>query len=920
MRDPRDPQTCGVPAKPETEHLRESHHQYGPVDLRTCDEEPIHVPGAIQPHGVLLALYEPELEVAVASANAAEMLGASGSITGRSLSRILGDDGTRAVREALAEPGDTTVPLRLEAGGRAWDGIPHRSDGLMVLELEPADEAPPARFVDFYRRVRHAVARMQKSERVLELSRVTANEVRALTGFDRVMVYRFDADGAGEVIAEARRQELESFLGLHYPAADIPRQARRLYRLNWLRLIATTDYRPVALDPVENPLTGKPLDLTHSLLRSVSPIHLEYLRNMGVGASMSISLLDGEELWGLIACHHYEPRFVPYEVRSSCEFLGQALSWQIAARERTEQAQHVATANAFRERLLRQLSIHENLDAALTRDEDSLLGVARATGAAICIDDGCRTVGVTPEWKTVERVAQALRPLVGNDGVFATDRLREVAPDLVGELSAGGEEAGLAGVLLIVLDESQRDMVVWFRDERLRTMRWGHDGAHAGFRRRDGERLSPLGSFREWQETVRGRSLPWTDWEIDSARSLRTALMETLVQRAAELQQLNQELRHAAEAKDEFLATVSHELRNPMQAILGWSRLLATSELPDDRRGYALEVVQRNAEMQSQLIDDLLDISRLVSGKLRLEIRPCDLGGVVQAAIDTVSSAAEARSITVVKRVDSSAVDIQGDPDRLQQVVWNLLSNAIKFTPKGGRVDVRVERVGSSARISVSDDGEGIEPALLPHIFERFQQGKRSGGGGLGLGLSIVRGLTEMHGGTVEAFSDGPGKGSRFEIVLPLATVRRGEPERERERVARADEAVCPDLAGVRVLVVDDEPDATVLLSEILTSCGAVVLTANSAAQALEVLEAERVDVLLSDIGMPEMDGYALLREIRRRTPEGETPVPAAALTAYGRSQDRARAFRAGFQTHLSKPVEPIEVQTVVASLSGRVS
>ncbi|MDP9036098.1 MAG: PAS domain S-box protein [Myxococcota bacterium] len=377
----------------------------------------------------------------------------------------------------------------------------------------------------------------------------------------------------------------------------------------------------------------------------------------------------------------------------------------------------------------------------------------------------------------------------------------------------------------------------------------------------------------------------------------------------------------ANRAKDDFLATVSHELRTPLNAMLGWTRMLRAGGLSTEKQERALATIERNAVIQSQLIEDLLDVSRIISGKLRLEVQSVEFADIIEQAIDALRFAAETRSITVVTTIDEHAGPMMGDPQRLQQVVWNLLSNAIKFTPKGGRIGISVERVDSSLQLIVSDSGRGIAPEFLPHVFERFKQADGSATrahGGLGLGLAISRHIVELHGGTIEVKSRGEGCGATFAVLLPLSPIRRQTSRRRALHGAAAPGTLeqRPELKGLRVLVVDDEPDARELLVEVLANCGAVVSSAASVAEAMANVVSGRPDVVVADIGMPGEDGYELIRRIRALPPDAGGSTPAAALTAYARTEDRRKALDAGFMMHVPKPVEPAELIAVVANLT----
>jgi len=379
--------------------------------------------------------------------------------------------------------------------------------------------------------------------------------------------------------------------------------------------------------------------------------------------------------------------------------------------------------------------------------------------------------------------------------------------------------------------------------------------------------------------------------------------------------------------KEEFLATISHELRTPLNAILGWARMLRSGQLSDDNAAKALDTIERNARAQAQLIDDLLDVSRIVTGKLRMDVRPTDPNSFIDAAVEAVRPAAEAKGVRIQKIVDTGAVSVTGDPVRLQQVVWNLLSNAIKFTPRNGRVQIRLERVDSHVEIVVNDTGQGIEADFLPHVFDRFRQADQRTSrqhGGMGLGLAIVRHLVELHGGSVDARSPGEGQGSTFTVLLPITPVYQVDLNGERVHPAARDllpTTECADrLDGLRVLIVDDESDTRELLKQGLEFCGAIVTLAASATEALEELNKTKLDVLISDIGMPGEDGYDLIKQVRMLPLESGGRIPAIALTAYTRVEDRLHALRSGYHMHVPKPVELAELVAVAASLVRRLT
>src|SRR6266850_733757 len=382
------------------------------------------------------------------------------------------------------------------------------------------------------------------------------------------------------------------------------------------------------------------------------------------------------------------------------------------------------------------------------------------------------------------------------------------------------------------------------------------------------------------------------------------------------------EVERVSRVKDEFLANLSHELRTPLNAILGWAQLLKPGKSSDAEIVEGLEIIRRNALVQGQLIEDLLDMSRIVSGKLRLNVQRVEMPAVIARAVESVQLAAQSKGVRLEVVVDPIAGPVTGDPNRMQQVVWNLLTNAIKFTPKGGKVQVVLERASSHVELSISDTGKGISPGFLPHVFERFSQSdpaRTRSHNGLGLGLAIVKNLVELHGGSVIAKSAGEGRGSTFIVLLPISVVKSADgADGHPVSTSEAEFSSSPDLKGIRVMIVDDNADAMNLVKHLLEQCGVIVSGCASGEECLARLPVWHPDVLVSDIGMPGMDGYAMLRELRTSPREKGGETPAIALTAFARSEDRRRAMLAGFDMHVSKPVEPGELVAVVARMARR--
>jgi chemotaxis family two-component system sensor kinase Cph1 len=913
-----------------------------PLDLTTCDHEPIHIPGAVQPHGVLLALDGASLAITHVSANAAELIGVPPeSLFGCGLDALLGEDERG---EAARWSRDLTqlkqgrpayqATWELRQGDEAWDAITHRLGDKLFIELERSPESTGQRVNALYHNLQDSLVRIEQAQSVKEMAALACEKVRRLCGFDRVMLYRFDPDWNGKVIAEERRDDLEPFLGLHYPASDIPKQARELYAKNWLRFIADRDYRPSAILAARD--AEPPLDLSYAVLRSVSPIHLQYLRNMGVYASMSISILRQGKLWGLIACHHYSPKFVPYDLRKASELLGHFASLQVAAIEEIETRDSRTRRQDCCERMIDNLNRDEDLANGALFAEPTLLDCISAGGAAVVSDGVVARIGQTPSEAEIRKLAAWL--LERGDNVAAFDNLgREYGGKLLSAVAAG--------VLAVNIGRERAYQLLWFRPEVVRTVNWAGDPRKSAAPADTPDRLSPRGSFALWRETVKGTCAPWTDEEIAAADQLRQRMVALLIKRAETLALAHADLRLASaerekaldseriarhelerlnRVKDEFVATLSHELRTPLNAILGWSQLLRMSSAGlSEELQEGLEVIERNAKSQATMLEDLLEISRIISGRLRLDLEDVNIAMIVEEALQSSAVTAAAKGVRLEKMIDPLfGVKATGDPNRLRQVAWNLLSNAIKFTPKGGKVQVVLRRVESHVELTVADTGIGMAPELVPHIFDRYRQANASisrSYGGLGLGLAIVRNLVELHGGVVTAESAGVDRGSTFTVSLPIRAVVPAAEERDSEQPSSLAGPLF-SLDGLLILTLDDEADSRMIVQRVLESRGATVISCESPAEALRRQEGGHFDLIVSDIGMPEMDGFAFIRKWRSREAAlGRKKTPAIALTAYARTDDRRRALTSGYTSHLSKPVEAGELITLAASLTDRI-
>lgn len=726
------------------------------LDLSNCANEPIHIPGAIQPHGLLFALRESDLQVMQVSANAAEALGRPAEdLLNQPLEALFDPTLCAWVRKAAVEAnGPTNAPEPIAIGDTRYSLALHRYRGVAILEGEPYTPVSERHWTE----LAMAIRTLQSARSLQRLHELTVRAVRRLTGFDRVMLYVFDIDDHGHVVAEAKREDLDSFLDLHYPASDIPRQARELYRLNPLRLIPDASYRPVPLVPSLRPDNGQPLDLSFAMLRSVSPIHCEYMRNMGLAASMSISLVVDDRLWGLISCGHCSPKHVPPEVRRACEVIGGLVAVQIDAlseRERSALREERRTTLQALLEGMRDGSGH--VLTGLLQAPDALTALMDATGAAVVIGDEVVAVGETPAKSQVRPLCEWIASRMA-DGVYQSFKLDEhYAP-------AAAYRNKASGVLAIALPKPERNMVLWFRPEVARTVKWGgnpHKPVEPG-----ATRLHPRRSFEEWKERVVGQAERWRSAEIDLAIELRRSAIEFDLHR----QVMRAEA--AVRARDDLVAVVSHDLRSPLQAMMMQAAILKrmVDQMTDEssrRLNHAIDRIQAVAQRMSSLLMDLLDLSKIEAGRFQLTVAREDVRLMVEEACALLAPVAEAKSIALSHTVDGD-LHVEADVERLFQVLSNLIGNAIKFTPEGGTISVKARRAEDMVQFEVRDSGVGIDAAHRTHIFDRYWQARPQMAKGAGLGLHIARGIVEAHGGRIWVESE-LGQGSTFCFTIPVA-------------------------------------------------------------------------------------------------------------------------------------------------------
>jgi chemotaxis family two-component system sensor kinase Cph1 len=742
----------------------------GHFDLTQLKQPPIHTLAQVQPHGVLLILQEPDLTVLQASTNTLAQFGISAQeILNTPLEEILDPFQVDRLKEGLV-----TNNLELVNPAKVWvrkrgsgddyqifDAVFHRSiDGFLVLELEPALTQENIPFLSFYHLARASISQLEATSNLRDFCEIIVREVRNVTGFDRVMLYKFDEEDHGEVLAEEKLDIMESYLGLRYPESDIPRTARKMLASNWIRVIPNAHAEPVSLYPAANPVTQQPTDLTHSILRSPYPCHIEYLHNMGVGASLTISLIKDQKLWGLIACHHLTPKFVPYELRKACEFLGRVVFSELSTREETADYDYRMRLSYIQSVLVEYMSQEDLFIDGLVKHQPNVLDLANAQGAAICFNGNWTTIGRTPTEDDLNFLVQWLAKTV-EDEVFYTDAL----PQLYSDAERFKDVA--SGLLAIPI--SRRNYVLWFRPEVIQTVNWGGDPTQAfEVKQTEGEtRLCPRKSFELWKETVRLKSLPWKQVEVNAALELRKTIVNIILRQADELAQLAQDLERSNAELKKFAYVASHDLQEPLNQVANYVQLLEMryeSRLDGDAREF-IEFAVEGVSLMQTLIDDVLAYSKVDLQAIEWQLT--DVDSALNHALGNLRGRIADSGATITH---DPLPTIVADGTQLMQLFQNLIGNAIKFQKpdQPPQIHIGAERQEDAWLFSVQDNGIGLDQQFGDRIFVIFQRlHTRDEYPGTGMGLAICKKIVECHRGRIWVESE-LGQGATFYFTIPV--------------------------------------------------------------------------------------------------------------------------------------------------------
>lgn len=727
------------------------------TDLSNCDREPIHIPGQVQSHGFLVAI-DHNLVIRFYSENLYEYIPhAPKKLLGEHINviePIIGENEPPDFIAQLISFGkanksfDQTNPFNTDISGGKYYLIISPADSYYLLEFEPATSDLKT---DVQKAVGRSISEILADKDLNRLLTNTAAQIKSVIEYDRVMVYKFAEDGHGEVVAEAKNDDLPAWLGLHYPASDIPKQARELYKLNYTRIIANVNTQTARILTDADNTT--PLDLTQSQLRAVSPIHIQYLKNMKVDSSFSISLIYKKELWGLIACHNYSPRFIDFRARDSAKLIGQILSSALEFRQ--DEANQILhdkfTANV--DQLTKNMLKSNSIEDALTSQDSTLLGTTNAHGAVLVYENTTRKLGTTPDDAQLKGLVSWIKANV-NQSFYSTNELPKVYP-------AAEEFKHIAsGILVLTLSHEMSEYIIWFKPEHIQNITWaGNPDKQVEVDANGMLNISPRHSFDAWTQQVAGKSETWSDEEIKSANRLKAEVSYAINQKAGAIRMLNERLKHAYEELDTFSFTISHDLKNPLSTIKGYAQMLTRMAGDDPKVQETLGRIANRVDKMNGMINEVLDYSRI--GRSDIVALPVDMEEMITEHIKDLKIAYNADKLKVKL---GKFPPIHGDRGMLSQVFANLLSNAIKYSMPNGDPEIAVEGKETDEEVvyTIKDNGVGIDIKQLPKIFELFKRMDNVEDiEGSGVGLAIVKRIIEKHNGKIWVDS-ALGKGSTF--------------------------------------------------------------------------------------------------------------------------------------------------------------
>ena len=877
------------------------------INFERCEDEPIHIPESIQSYGFLIAFNYKDLKISIVSDNCESVF--TEPLIGKHFLEILSSDtNERAFLEETFDRVTKTkirlpIKLHLKASmleeGAAIDylAVVYDSGHNYVVELEPAtefrDTYSAEQFIKLY--AMSIAPRFKEMTSLREMAQEMVSTIRYLTNMDRVVLYKFNDDYSGKVIAEAKADDMDSYQDLYFPASDIPAQARALYKTNWVRLTPDTELPPARLVPSIEESGREPLDLTRSLLRTFSPIHLQYIRNQGLRASFSISLVTDGELYGLISCHHREPSYIPQDVRLQCENLSQLFSWHLLAKEE-EIAKHkkYATDEAV-DAMLDRIGPANPISRVVKSGEKAFLEALNSSGFVYYSQYETITLGST---LPIELIKEIFSKASSQGGFpYTNDALYDDYPE--------ARQYGIAGIMIIPLFEKKQYFTAWFRKETHRVQKWIGAEDEKSEDAPKAQRLKPRASFTIHTRTIKGRSTSFDKADVDTANRLNRMFLVYALDVQERMHISIQELEKQDNYRNEFLATLAHELRNPLGPIMSGASILETVD-DDKTRKRVTAIINRQAEYMSKLINDLMDVSRITRGKVKLEFEKLSIQDVLSDSLEIVDQQVKAKKHNITVNYLEKDVTVYGDKARLSQIFSNIIHNAAKYTSDQGRITVDIREEGVMVVVAVKDNGMGIPEDRLKDVFNMFTQIEAHSThtkGGLGIGLTLVSKLVMLHHGDVSVMSEGLGRGSTFEVRLPISKMAYEQSDNQE---------VEPTIQSqTKVMFVDDNADLIDAYCLLAESMGVSALGITSPKEAVAEFKAFKPNFVFLDIGMPDIDGYELVKMLKA-LPESEH-VKFYSQSGWGSEKYVEDSQAAGFDQHFVKPLSKDTIQSVLS-------
>ena len=727
------------------------------VNITNCDREPIHIIGKSQEHGVIIVCDVETLNISQCSENISAILGISHTkALGQSLEQVLSKKVASSFKKKLANK-ESLLPKKLKIGEQKFLCIPSISGEHLIIDVEPSGKSIDP--IHFQEQLTKILTELDASESVNDMCQQAALLVKHLFDYNRIMIYKFDEEWNGEVVAEVKEPELESWLGLHYPATDIPKPAREIFMKQGVRIISDVHYKASPIVPEISPITGQPLDISNSELRAVSPIHIEYLKNMKVGASLTAAIVLNGELWGLVACHHYSPKFITYHQRQSCLFLTQVFSNKLAVKTANTFLENISKSDEVRKKLVLQMTSIRNIADALYRFDPKFTDIIECGGGALVMDSEIYLVGKTPDLHQVENLFQNY--LKKQELFFSAKCLSKIFP----EASDYCDKA--AGIISAQIGEQGNVYLIWFRPEAKETVSWGGNPEKIGYVKDGIEYLTPRKSFDRWTEKVAGVAKPWQDYDYEAVNALRESITHILVKKQKEqIDNLNSKLVEANKELETFSYSVSHDLRAPLRGIDGYARILKDHYMDrlDDYSQKAVKTIVRSASEMDTLIEDILSYSKVGQTKLSKQI--ISIQHIVENAFDAQNVENNYPKTTI--KIAEKLPKIMGDRRMISQLVNNLISNALKYSTKKENpvVEIGYAHEGDKIIYFVKDNGVGFDPKHKDKIFEVFSRVATDDFTGSGIGLSIAKKVVDKHKGELWVETT-PGEGATFYFSLP---------------------------------------------------------------------------------------------------------------------------------------------------------